>query len=396
MQVVYAQQPFPEAWSSALFLAGPTPRAHNPAPSWRPQALEILARRGYRGVVFVPESADGQPLPDYDAQVEWETEGLHLADVIVFWVPRELERMPAFTTNVEFGRWLDSLKCALGHPPRAPKMKYLDTHYEQVMGCPPHQTLEDTLDDALARVGGGAWREGGQRSVPLHLWQTPMFQAWHEQQVRAGNRLQRARVCWAFRAPAGEILASVVRAEIWVGAEGRSKDNEWLLSRPDLCSVVLHHRPPGAALLDTELVLIREYRAPSRTTDGFVHELAGGSGEGEPPAEVAAREVAEETGLQIAPRRLAGLGSRQVSGVVSSHHAHLFAVELTRQELEHARALALRGERRGLADESERTCVEVTTLREVLEHRLVDWATLGMLCQALLLFAPEIGPTRNA
>ncbi len=61
MKVVYARQPFPVSWSSSLFLAGPTPRSHNPGPGWRTSqggALEILERLGYDGVVFVPELED--------------------------------------------------------------------------------------------------------------------------------------------------------------------------------------------------------------------------------------------------------------------------------------------------------------------------------------------------
>ena len=43
MQVVYAKQEFPESWSFAIFLAGPTPRDPE-APSWRPEALAWLER----------------------------------------------------------------------------------------------------------------------------------------------------------------------------------------------------------------------------------------------------------------------------------------------------------------------------------------------------------------
>jgi 8-oxo-dGTP pyrophosphatase MutT (NUDIX family) len=390
MQVVRAQQPFPDAWSRAIFLAGPTPRASNPVPSWRPDALQILERLGYDGVVFVPEPADGHLGSDYPAQLAWETEALHLADVIVFWVPRELSAMPAFTTNVEFGRWIDSQKCVLGHPPDAPKTGYLDALLAEVTnGVLPHSTLEETLADAVRREGEGAHRQDGERYVPLYLWRTPLFQAWHGDLVRAGNRLDEARIRWAFVLPGRDLLlAAVLWVKVWVEAEGRHKANEWIFARSDLSSVVLYRRPepPLDPLLDTELVLIREFRSPGRTADGFVHELPGGSSAkaSADPRQVAADEVAEETSLAVAPDRLVPLGSRQAAATVSTHQVHVFAVELSAAEMETARTLATEGQVHGNEAETERTVVEVTTLREMLAARLVDWSTLGMVTQALL------------
>ena len=131
MRIVYARQPVPDSFSRAIFLAGPTPRTPE-VPSWRPRALELLAARGYDGVVFVPEDADGSRRFDYSDQVGWETEGLELADVIVFWIPRELDTLPGFTTNVEWGMWLNSGKCVLGAPADAPKLRFLRRQHHSV------------------------------------------------------------------------------------------------------------------------------------------------------------------------------------------------------------------------------------------------------------------------
>ncbi|HXA63320.1 MAG TPA: nucleoside 2-deoxyribosyltransferase domain-containing protein, partial [Streptosporangiaceae bacterium] len=94
------------AWDAAVFLAGPSPR--DPAvPSWRPEARRLLRERwagSGRLIVFDPEHRHGV-FDDYTGQVEWEERCLHLADVVLFWVPRELSTMPAFTTNVEWGMW---------------------------------------------------------------------------------------------------------------------------------------------------------------------------------------------------------------------------------------------------------------------------------------------------
>ena len=50
---------------------------------------------------------------------------LHLSDVILFWIPRDLDTLPGFTTNIEWGVWHASGRCVLGAPPNAPKLRYL-------------------------------------------------------------------------------------------------------------------------------------------------------------------------------------------------------------------------------------------------------------------------------
>ncbi len=384
MQVIHAGQPFPPSWSFAVFLAGPTPRSPD-VPSWRPEALALLAEAGFRGVVFVPETASGDRSPDYDDQVEWERQGLNFADRILFWVPRDLERMPALTTNVEFGRWCTSGKVVLGFPRSAPKNKYLQW-LAGVEGVPVSHTLRETITAALEGSTDAAERRAGERHIPLHVWRTPAFQAWYESYKRAGNSLEEARLVWSFCRPGTrQTFAHVLHARIWVAAEGRYKDNEWVLSRPDVACVVLYHRPPGAKLLDTQVVLVREFRTAARTTDGFVRELPGGSHAeaGWSPEEVALAEVREETRLLLAGEQLRRVGSRQLVGTLSSHHGHVFAAELTDAERSGLRERAATGVVGGVTEDTERTFVEVVTLRELLGEGLADWATVGMVLQAL-------------
>lgn len=148
MKVVYSDQKAPsEVVENSIFLAGPTPRDEE-TPSWRPEALKILKKIKYSGTVFVPEMKVKKKAYDYDTQVEWEWNCLHSSDVIVFWVPRELEKMPGFTTNVEFGFYLaegDSL-VLYGRPEWAAKKGYLDWLYKKV--CDDSEiftSLEDML-----------------------------------------------------------------------------------------------------------------------------------------------------------------------------------------------------------------------------------------------------------
>jgi hypothetical protein len=56
----------------------------------------------------------------YLDQVEWEYAGLESCTAVAFWVPRQLPTLPGFTTNVEFGRYVDSGRCVYGRPDGAP------------------------------------------------------------------------------------------------------------------------------------------------------------------------------------------------------------------------------------------------------------------------------------
>jgi len=146
MNIVYALEPIPAGPS--VFLAGPTPRSEAVF-SWRPRALQLLRGRGFDGSVFVPEPKGPW---DWGRQVQWEAEALHAATVILFWIPRDLVTMPAFTTNVEFGFWCRSGKVVLGAPGDAPKMRYL-RHYAGRFEVPQADTLEDTVTVAIELLG---------------------------------------------------------------------------------------------------------------------------------------------------------------------------------------------------------------------------------------------------
>ncbi len=133
MKVFYSDQPLkdfnPKVHS--IFLAGPTPRSRDVV-SWRPDALLILEKIGYKGQVFVPERLVKSEKIDYIDQVEWENFGTENCSKIVFWIPRKLETMPAFTTNVEFGRYVGSGKCMYGRPDDSEKNRYLDWLYKKL------------------------------------------------------------------------------------------------------------------------------------------------------------------------------------------------------------------------------------------------------------------------
>jgi hypothetical protein len=147
MNIIYAQEDFtPEPLS--IFLVGPTPRNDSvvfATTSWRPKALEILEHYNFQGQVLVPEGRNGKFNDNYLGQVEWEFKGLENAGIICAWVPRNMETMPALTTNIEFGRYVGSGRLLYGRPNGAPHTGYLDWLYTKLTGLTPHTTLEELL-----------------------------------------------------------------------------------------------------------------------------------------------------------------------------------------------------------------------------------------------------------
>lgn len=386
MHVVYTGDEAPETFTKSIFLAGPTPRNPEEVESWRPDALKILEDIGFNGVVFVPEDKDGEFKKDYDDQIEWEERYLNMADCIVFWVPRDLNldstgfpKMAAFTTNIEFGTWASSGKVVFGAPEDAEKVSYLK-HYAEKYNVPIGDTLTETLEEALDVLGNGAEREGGERHVPLFIWNTDSFQDWYKSQKLAGNRLDYARVLYSFRPGFRKfVFLWVLQVSVWIESEQRSKTNEFVLARTDISSVLLWHKT--LPLEYSELVLIKEFRSPARTTDGFIHELPGGSSTKDAdPEETAVAEIHEETGFHFEPSRLKFHEARQLAGTFSSHQSFFYSVELTEEEITWFKSQ--KDIVHGNEEDTERTFIEVLSVKELLKKSKVDWSTLGMVFAA--------------
>jgi 8-oxo-dGTP pyrophosphatase MutT (NUDIX family) len=217
----------------------------------------------------------------------------------------------------------------------------------------------------------------GEREVPLDIWDTDSFQRWYRAQVAAGNTLLAARQVWTFGVGAVPFYWAL-HVRVHVRVEDRVKSNEVVISRPDISAMLLYQR--GPTLDDTTIVLVREFRSPASTPDGFVHELPSGSGT---TMGDAVRETEEETGLVIDAGRVRAYGSRQLAATMSAHHGHLFAAEISGDEL--ARLRALSDPRRN--GDTEQTWPEIATLREIFQAQLVDWSTLGMIAQVVQTMA---------
>lgn len=387
MDLIYALEDTPETLQQSIYLAGPSPRRQG-VPSWRPQVIAWLRAQGYDGTLFIPEARDGKRGPDYLAQAEWEETHLNLCDQILVWVPRDLTNLPAFTTNVEFGRFAWSRKMIYGRPDYAPQTGYLDWLYRSESGREPCQSLEELGKLAIESLAGrSSSRTGGERFVPLHIWETEMFQQWYQSQLASGNRLDGATELWSFYPRSGSLLAYVLKVNLWVAAENRHKDNEFIFTRKNLASTLLVWRDPdNPSILETKVLLVREFRSPVLNGDSFVRELPSGSGKKdseELALATATRELEEETGLAIGNDRFTRIKSRQISATLSTHRCYLFIAELTdgelRQAEEQARSQTVHGDIPG----SEQTYVEIRTIGELLRTSDTDYSTMGMIIDGL-------------
>jgi 8-oxo-dGTP pyrophosphatase MutT (NUDIX family) len=138
----------------------------------------------------------------------------------------------------------------------------------------------------------------------------------------------------------------------------------------------------GGDPLNTEIILVKEFRSTATTYDGFIREVPGGSGfKPENPKVTAAKEFYEETGIQIDPVRLKEIPARQLAGTTTTHKAHCFSVELEYNESLAAKQLG--GKLKGNANETEQTYVEVYSLRDLLQKPITDWSNLGMIFAAV-------------
>lgn len=140
MKVVYALEDVSLITQPTIFLAGPTYREPGRR-SWRADALELLKKHEFKGQVLVPEPRNvmeigGEWGPDqYEDQINWEHACLlSVSQVVMFWIPRDLQTLPGFTTNIEFGiLWgriddnkANHVEMVVGFPPDAPATKYID------------------------------------------------------------------------------------------------------------------------------------------------------------------------------------------------------------------------------------------------------------------------------
>ena len=383
MKLVFSDKPLPTSVTSSIFLAGPSPRRKE-IKDWRPDAVKHLKKLGYTGTVFIPRwrsafynKSTAQSF-DYDFQIEWECQARAMADRIVFWLARDIKgEMPAFVTNFELGEDLASGKVVYGRPSTAEKCSYMDKRLD-MLNQVYYTDLQEMLKQTVTDLGDGAKRKNGETQVPLDIWRTKQFTQWYKALIKSGNRLDGADIKSVVRLPNGVIFSYTLKAKIWVAAENRYKENEFVFARPDISSVLPYYKDKKGKV---HIALVKEFRSPVRNSEGYVIELPSGSSKDTTElAQVNAQhELEEECGLRIEDiSRFVEVNTRQLMATLSSHVATLYKVKLTKAEYKQIKRAAKNGDVNGVIEDSEQTSVVMCKLSNVFKYG-VDYSTLGML-----------------
>ena len=402
MKLVFADDSLPTEVTKTIFLAGPNPRYKNGDAvlrTWRHDVLEELERIGYGGHVFIPmpigsfygETVSGA-VADYDHQIEWEDAAMMRADVILMWVDRT-STLRGMTTNIEFGRYLDSGRLIYGRPENADGCRYLDEQIKK-RRKEAYSTITAIVKEADWRLRDGAERTGGEVLVPLVIWNSKQFQDWYTHMFSGdsqGNELRgfdiKTILCFSNRrskiTDERSLFGFAAHVNIWVEREQREKSNEWIFSRTATSYVVPFYIDPKTG--EYNYVLIREFRSPANNTSGYVYEFPGGSAPDESlePLENAKQELKEETSIDIEDvSRFFIAGKRQTFATFSTNTIFTVGIQLTKEEFEKAKQLS-RDEVQLGADDGERIKLFIATEKEILradeEDVIVDWSSIGMM-----------------
>lgn len=409
LRIVRGQEAFPDNVTKSIFLLGPIPRTEDTMfLTWKFEAHQLLEELGYDGVVFDPEHEnvlDGSRV-NYNKrpQIDWEVEAMRRADVIVAWIPRQFPSMPAMTSNIEMGEFFKSGKMILGYPKDTRRMEYIDYRATEWLKkiykwqVPVYNDLKQTLSVTIDWIGEGALRSGTETKIPLSVWQDTTFQQWYSQLKSAGHALEDFNVEYVFcrqqkKNGQPKIRLWAMRPKVRIVREARFKDNEVVICRPAVVSVLMYHKS-GHDVKDWDIVLVKEYRPAVMNYKGLVYELPGGSIEPlegpftEPVILNSARtEVFEEVGLDIDPIRLCELDVRQSMATMVACEHHLYTYELNLGEFREL-ANTISNDGIPIEDNDEHTMPVVTKIGEVMATHSqlpVDWVNMGMIMKFVAL-----------
>jgi 8-oxo-dGTP pyrophosphatase MutT (NUDIX family) len=381
--IIYAQEAIPNQINKSIFLAGPSLRPGQDGISWRIKALEILKQLNYTGTVFVPEFRDGifDEKFNWNNQVQWETRCLKIADHILFNINRDMDsKLYGLTTNDEWGYWKDSGKCVLVTPLNADKVEY-QQHFADELKVPRFIDLFNGFKYILSQQIDCP-RLDGERNIPQEIFLLEPFQEWYKNMKAQGNWISDAKVLNTYRIPSNnKIFAYSLWVNIFIKKENRYKNNEFIFSRPDISACVLYY--PHENYLDTEIVLVSEFRSPVNNEKGMVYELPGGSSvkKGIDPRERVVEELEEETGFEPELDKIMFEGERQIYSTLITNKSYLYSYELSKFELDKIKSNL--DKTFGNIEDTEITYLHVFTVNEILQKSYIDWSNLGQILKII-------------
>jgi 8-oxo-dGTP pyrophosphatase MutT (NUDIX family) len=172
-------------------------------------------------------------------------------------------------------------------------------------------------------------------------------------------------------------LLIAMHVAIKVCGENRIKSNEVVIIRPSIVTICAYC--PGDSKEQDRFILVKEYRTSVMNEAGFVFELPGGSSfqPGVDQIDIAIDELEQETGVRLARERFRILEKRQIAATMVANEALLLAVQLDPSEMDEI--VAQQGEMHGKSAETEQTYLHVCTRQQIMQGKLVDYATLGQI-----------------
>lgn len=384
MKLVYTCEAIPNEITKSVFLAGPSLRPEQSHMiSWRLKAIKILEQLNYDGVVFIPEARGGNHLDlEFSKVNEWEHKCMNIADNILFYINRNIEEgLLGLTTNTEVGIWFSSGKSVLCTEPNSDNIRYQEA-LAKSNNVPLYHELYNSFLDIIKKQGDGANRKGGERYIPLMIWNHPGFKSWYSNLKTAGNTLTEAKILDVSILPNGFLFSFKLWANVWIESEKRYKNNEFLITRTDISTCVMYYPCPDP--LETDIIIIKEFRTPVNNQFGFVYEVPGGSTfkPNVDMKQVIIDEISEEVGFKADISKLNVLMSRQLAATMLTHQAHVYTYELDAYELQEIKRLC--GTTHGNIEDTELTYVEIYKLKDLLTNDKLDWSNLGMICSVLI------------
>ena len=181
IEVIKSPQPFAEKKQWTVFLAGPM----NGAPSWQAQAPKVAEKVGIENLTMLnPRKTDRFVTGTY--QVNWETFGLRMCDVILFWIPPQARPMKpwryyAITTRLEMAENLArGHKVIIGIDPEFKNEKGEDMagihHLRRMAKYYGVKEVHTSLEDCMKELK--AWMERPRKEEErVHQMQGPGFES---------------------------------------------------------------------------------------------------------------------------------------------------------------------------------------------------------------------------
>ena len=180
IEMIKCPQPVTEKTQWTAFLAGPM----NGAPSWQAQAPKVAAKVGIENLTLLnPRKTERFVTSTY--QVNWETFGLRMCDVILFWIPPQAREMKpwryyAITTRLEMAENLArGHKVIIGIDPEFKNQNGEDMagihHLRRMAKYYGVKEIHTSLEDCMKELK--AWMERPRKEEErVHHIPGPMFE----------------------------------------------------------------------------------------------------------------------------------------------------------------------------------------------------------------------------